>query len=119
MGGKIFIQLLRHLVFLATYMMDKVFDNNVRKYVNKSQSSVLSVTFRNNQVVLNGESQLVEFVSKSNLKEVTLEALFNKIQDIEDNKPDILKYSKASPKSFPRFPIKFKSDLWSWKVARA
>ena len=58
-------------------------------------------------------------MSKSNLKEVTLEALFNKIQDIEDNKPDILKYSKASPKSFPRFPIKFKSDLWSWKVARA
>ena len=100
-------------------MMDKVFDNNVRKYVNKSQSSVLSVTFRNNQIVLNGESQIVEFVSKSNSKEVTLEALFSKIQDIEQNKPDPLIYATATPMSFPLFPIKFKCNLWNWKVARA
>ena len=99
--------------------MDKVFDKNVRKYVNKSQSSVLSVTFRNNQIVLNGESQIVEFVSKSNSKEVTLEALFSKIQDIEQNKPDPLIYATATPMSFPLFPIKFKCNLWNWKVARA
>ena len=99
--------------------MDKVFDKNVRKYLNKSQSSVLSITFRNNEIVLNGESQIVEFVSKSNSKEVTLEALFSKIQDIEHNKPDPLIYSKATQMSFPLFPIKFKSNLWNWKVARA
>ena len=59
-------------------MMDKVFDKNV-SFVKKSQSCVLSVTFRDNQIYLDGESEIVNYVSKSKVKDNTLEDLFKKI----------------------------------------
>ena len=96
----------------------KSYDKNVSKVVNKSQLCVLSVSFREQQMFLNGESQIVEFVSKCNLKEVTLDALFTKIQEIEQNKEEDLKYGMAVPICFPIFPIKFKSSKWDWKTAR-
>ena len=113
---------MEHPVLERTYFkMDKdkkSYDKNVSKVVNKSQLCVLSVSFREQQMFLNGESQIVEFVSKCNLKEVTLDALFTKIQEIEQNKEEDLKYGMAVPICFPIFPIKFKSSKWDWKTAR-
>ena len=93
---------------------DKV-DKSLRKTIEREEvsPSALLITVRDGLITLSGSQNIISFIEDQNVENLTVHALFEKV-NYENSSPT---FCTKSAMWFPKLPTKFKGPQWKWKVA--
>jgi len=90
----------------------KSLDEKIKKIV-QSESLAFCVTVRKNKIVLTGNENVVNVVMQT--PGISVAELWNKmLNDFEVSSV----FSSSSPLIFPKFPVKFLGENWTFDLAR-
>merc|ERR1712141_152591 len=94
---------------------EKYFSKAHEKFTKEGEFRSFTIYHNKTEMVIAGDREVVNFVAENDENSLTLKDIKEKIEELSAS-ADVPKYKRIVP--YPRLPVKYKSSLWSCKVAR-
>ena len=93
---------------------EKSFSKVLEKFTVKGEFRSQSIYHNGEDLVIAGDKKVVKFVTEKG-EDITLKEINEKIEELSQSEEDHIYQRRVS---YPRLPVKFKSESWTWKIAR-
>ena len=93
---------------------EKSFSKALEKFTVNGKFRSLAIYHNGEELVVAGDKEVVKFVTE-NEENITLSEIKERIEELSQTEEDH-RYQRRL--SYPRLPVQFKSEGWTWKIAR-